>query len=163
MAQALSFVHEADELLPPWEATPRMVRCGMIAMSLAESQLFRLLSTLFGGDRVIPAMSVVSVCGGNRTSIRSQGEQFRHWLESAKCQFTVVDADDNPRMVVEFSDGSQGEISVAQLNHQRHLRPLLSFYGVHYVVFSSQELGELLDPDSTVDIVKMFEAKLDVE
>ena len=56
--------------------------------------LLRMLSGLFGGDRVIPFMSVQAVCGGDLPAdYEVQDFDLRGWARRSTCLFTVVDDD----------------------------------------------------------------------
>ena len=73
---------------------------------LSEAQFFRLLCRLFGAEQVIPKMSVYTVCGGKlpRTVDGLEGSDIQGWAKANQCLFTILDQDDNPRVVIELSD-----------------------------------------------------------
>ena len=95
-------------------------------MSLKEAQLFRLLVGFFGRDRVLFSMSVRAVCGGDLSALREAlDSETREWAESARCLFTVVDQDDDPKMVVEFEPDFSSYIEVDQLERKSRLPAIL--------------------------------------
>jgi hypothetical protein len=134
----------------------------MVNLSLQEAQLFRLLSGLFGGERVVPQMRVISVCGGELPVPASvDAAALRLWAESNRCLFTVVDADDNPRLVIEFFSGFERFIDPTEAEHQRYLPPPLEAAGIRYVTISPEEFSEILDPQSSLDLVAFLRDKVD--
>jgi len=136
----------------------------MVEMSLAEAQLFNMLVSFFGRDRVVWSMSVRSVCGGSiPTGILSGGDLNGVWDESDKCLFTIVDGDDNPKMVMEFSPDYSDYIEVVRMDRQKMLPALLGACGIQYVTISSQELGEILDPHSSLDFFSFLKDKFGVD
>ena len=135
-------------------------------MSLPEAQLFRMLVALFGRDRVVWSMSTRAVCGGSFPRVLSAGAvpgESLSWAERDKCLFTVVDGDDNPKMVIEFSPDFSKYIEVEQIERQKHLPPLLGACGIQYVTMSSSELGEILDPAGSLDFVAFLKDKFGVD
>jgi hypothetical protein len=135
----------------------------MIAFSVPEAQLFRLLVEFFGQDHVIPQMSVVAVCGGVLPNGSGENQQLVEWAKQSKCLFTIVDQHDSPCMVVEFFAGFECSIDVQEEAHQRLLPPLLKAVGVRYVTISPKEFSEMLDPASALDMFTLLKAKLDQE
>ena len=136
----------------------------MVEMTLTEAQLFRMLVALFGRDRVVWSMSVRAVCGGALpASVASSDAGLSGWAERDKCLFTVVDDDDNPKMVLEFAPDFSAYIEIEQLERQKRLPPLLGACGVQYITMSSSELEEILDPKSTIDLVAFLRGKYGVE
>ncbi len=136
----------------------------MIALSLAEAQLFRILSDIFGQDRVVPHMSVVAACGGElpQTVVR-QIPQIELWARKNKCLFTIVDQHDAPKLVVEFFSGFEEAVDPTEEEHHRMLTPLLPAAGVHYVTISQSEFSEIIDPNGGLDIFTLFRAKMGLE
>jgi hypothetical protein len=136
----------------------------MVEMSLAEAQLFRLLVGFFGRDRVVWSMSTRAVCGGSFPDPSGRSEDLDcTWAEADKCLFTVVDYDDNPKMVIEFSPDFSAYIEVEQIERQKRLPVLLGACGVQYVTMSSDELGEIMDPRSSLDFVAFLKGKFGIE
>lgn len=135
----------------------------MVEMSLAEAQLFRLLVGFFGTERVVWSMSTRAVCGGELLcDERATYAKQEPWPTRDKCLFTVVDYDNMPKMVVEFSPDFSNYIEVEQLERQQHLPRLLEGYGIQYVTISNEELGEIVDPNSTLDFVTLLQDKIGV-
>lgn len=135
----------------------------MIEMSLAEAQLFRMLVTFFGQERVVWSMSTRAVCGGSLPALPSAYDGEHQWAERDKCLFTVVDYDDNPKMVIEFSPDFSQFIEVEQLERQKCLPVLLGACGIQYITMSAGELGEIMDPDSSLDFVGFLKDKFQIE
>jgi hypothetical protein len=122
----------------------------MVEMSLPEARLFRVLTGFFGADRVVWSMSVRAVCGAGLVQAVADGEGS--WYDSHRCLFTVVDDDDNPKMVMEFSPDFDAFIEVEQLERQSKLPALLGACGVQYVTISTAELDEIIDPRGALDL-----------
>jgi len=136
----------------------------MAEMSLEEAQLFRMLVSFFGKDRVLWSMSLRAVCGGDiPEQVRASSSEQVAWAENDRCLFTVVDHDDNPKMVMEFSPDYSDYIEVDQLERQKKLPPILGACGVQYVTISSQELVEILDPRSSLDFFSFLKDKFGVD
>jgi hypothetical protein len=133
----------------------------MAHMDLREAQLFRILSSFFGRDRVVFRMSALAVCGGQLPPGVEFGEfDLAGWARLNPCLFTIVDGDDNPFMVIEFFSGFEVSIDVAEVEHQRYLRPLLAAAGIRYITMSDDEFSDILDPDGGLDILSFLKAKV---
>ncbi len=132
----------------------------MITLALHEAQLFRLLSGLFGGERVLPHMRVISVCGGELPT-DMPGLDLTTWAQNNRCLFTIVDADDKPCLVVEFFSGFADFVDPTEAEHQRYLKPILAAQGIRYVTISPAEFSEILDPGSSLDLVSFLRDKVD--
>jgi hypothetical protein len=136
----------------------------MISMSLQEAQLFRMLEGLFGRDRVVWNMSTRSVCGGEYPTCGDEpAAAVARWAEAAGCMFTVVDADDSPKMVVELALDLSQPIDVALLERQQHLPKLLEQQGVQYVLIKQDEFAEILDPQGSLDLVSVLKDRFGIE
>jgi hypothetical protein len=136
----------------------------MAEMSLEEAQLFRMLVSFFGKDRVLWSMSLRAVCGGDIPEhVRATSSDKVSWVEHDKCLFTVVDDDDNPKMVMEFSPDYSDYIEIDQLERQKHLPPILGACGVQYITISPQELVEILDPHSSLDFFSFLKDKFGID
>jgi len=136
----------------------------MAEMSLTEAQLFRLLTGFFGEERVLFSMSVRAVCGGDLAELGAACDpETRAWAERARCLFTIVDGEDEPKMVVEFAPDFSSYIEVDQLERQSRLPPLLKSRGVQYLTISGSELGEILDPRSSLDLVAWLKDRFGIE
>lgn len=135
----------------------------MEEMSLHEAQLFRLLVGFFGKDRVLFSMSVRAVCGGD-LSVLSQDfdEETRIWAERSKCLFTVVDGEDDPKMVVELAPDFSDFIELEQLERQNKLPGLLRSRGVQYLTISGDEMSEILDPNGTLGLVDVLKDRFGI-
>ena len=135
----------------------------MLDFTLDEAQLFRMLAGFFGRERVVPKMRVVAVCGGtvpDCTGFLNGGpatqDTMEEWARKNKCLFTIVDHDDNPKMVVEFMDPVGETLVVSELEHRQYLQPMLAEAGVSYVTISAEEFTELTDPEGTLDLFSIF-------
>lgn len=136
----------------------------MAEMSLEEAQLFRMLSGLFGRDRVVWNMSVRSVCNGVSPGggdiVPTQTES---WLELSGCLFTVVDGEDTPKMVVEFAPDFSRYIEVTRMERHQRLPVLLEGYGIRYISISSAEFRDMTDPESSLDLVSFLKDKFGID
>ena len=136
----------------------------MAEMSLHEAQLFRLLVGFFGKDRVLFSMSVRAVCGGDLSALpQALDSETREWAESARCLFTVVDQDDEPKMVVEFEPDFSSYIEVEQLERKSRLPALLKANGVQYLTITGQEMGDILNPNGGIDLVDVLKDRFGIE
>jgi hypothetical protein len=136
----------------------------MAEMSLNEAQLFRLLVGFFGKDRVLFSMSVRAVCGGDLASLSHPlDEETRAWAERSRCLFTVVDEEDDPKMVVEFEPDFSKFIEVEQLERKSRLPSLLKASGVQYLTITGEEMGEILDPNGTIDLVDVLKDRFGID
>lgn len=140
----------------------------MIGITHSEAQLFRLLAQFFGRDRVVPHMSVLAVCGGELpesiftiTHPLNANGSLGLWAEDNKCLFTIVDDDDNPKMVVEFFSDFDDVIDPQEEEHHRLIEPILRMAGVRYITITAQEFSEMLDPRCNLDIFTLLKAKVD--
>ena len=141
----------------------------MINFDHRQAILFRILSSFFGRDQVIPFMSVISVCGGALPAEFPTSQQngngheidMLSWARRNRCLFTIIDAQSNPRMVVEFFSGFKQVVDVEEAEHQKFLKPILSASGVNYVTFSRDELEEILDPEGTLDFYTLLKSKVE--
>jgi len=133
-------------------------------MSLEEAQLFRMLSGLFGRDRVVWNMSVRAVCNGVPSGeVDVALGQAEPWLERSGCLFTVVDGDDTPKMVVEFAPDFSRFIEVAQMERHQRLPALLEGHGIRYISISSVEFRDMTDPESSLDFVSFLKDKFGID
>ncbi len=133
-------------------------------MSLDEAQLFRLLVGFFGKDRVLFSMSVRAVCGGDLgVQPEALDNDTRAWAERNRCLFTVVDDEDDPKMVVEFEPDFSSFIEVEQLERKSRLPGILKAKGIQYLTISGKEMGEILDPNGTMDLVDLLKDRFGIE
>jgi hypothetical protein len=133
----------------------------MSEMSLEEAQLFRVLGTFFGRDRVVWNMSVRTVCGGALPpGMAQEGQGVASWVTAAGCLFTIVNEDDVPKMVVEFAVDHSHAIDLELLERQHQLPKLLESCGIRYVVLTGSEFQEILDPQSSLDLVSLLKDRL---
>lgn len=134
----------------------------MIDLSVSEAQLFRILVEFFGEDRVVLRMRVIAVCGGELPAdLEDQGIDLDAWAKSNRCLFTIVDHNDEPRMVIEFFAGYARSVDPIEVEHQRYLGPILKAAGVNYITISDEEFSEILDPRGTLDIYSLLKAKVE--
>ena len=136
----------------------------MSAMSLPEAQLFRLLTSIFGEEKVIYNMRVISVCGGEIPQECIVGDpMLLHWSQSNRCLFTLLNGEDQPRLVIEFFSGYEASIVAVEAEHQRYLRPLFTKLGIHYVTISDEEFSDILDPNSGYDFFALLRDKVELQ
>ena len=132
----------------------------------SEALLFRMLVSFFGEDRVIPQMSVMAVCGGElppKIKFPSlKGEALNLWAKKNKCLFTVVDREDNPKMVVEFFSGFENFVNVTEAEHMQYLKPLLEAREISYITMSPGDFAEICSPDNRLDFFHWLKDKVSV-
>lgn len=125
----------------------------MNGMTVSEAQLFRLLSGFFGSDRVIWSMSVKTVCSGKIPSVRDgDSEDFRKWVSRGRCLFTIVNDDDEPKLVIEFAPDFSSVIELSDLAQQRFLPRVLKAAGIQYLTVQADEFEDMIRPDGNLDI-----------
>lgn len=89
--------------------------------------------------------------------------ETKAWAERSRCLFTIVDGEDEPKMVVEFAPDFSSYIEVDQLERQSRLPLLLKSRGVQYLTISGDELNEILDPRSSLDLVALLKDRFGIE
>lgn len=136
----------------------------MSEMSLVEAQLFRMLVGLFGRERVVWNMSVRAVCGGSYPLKDGESsDEVAEWAEAEPCLFTIVDADDAPKMVIEFTPNFSLYVDVKQIDRHQRLPALLDSQGVRYISVTQAEFSDMTDPKSSLDLVSFLKDKFGVE
>ncbi len=137
----------------------------MISLELHEAQLFRVLTSFFGEENVIPNMSLMSICGGSLpeslSSVHTQGilGDVEIWARQSKCLFTIVDREDSPKVVFEFFSGFDRPFAPKDVESQRNVRPILQLKGIKYVTISLDEFNEILDPNGNLDFYHWLKDK----
>ena len=126
--------------------------------TLSEAQLFRMLSSFFGEERVVAKLSVKVICGG---TLPVDSPELLEWASSNRCLFTIVDFTDTPKLVVEFFSGFEESIDPAEEEHQRILPELLAKVGVQYITVSESEFDDILCPGSGYDLTTFLQEKVD--
>lgn len=133
----------------------------MDQMSLQEAQLLRTLASVFGSEQVLYKMKVRTVCGGKLPNL-SLGIELEEWTSTNECLFTVVDSDDEPKMVVEISGFESDSLDVTQMEHEQILKPLLEALDIHYITISADEFSEILNSNSSFDICSLLNHRLGI-
>lgn len=139
----------------------------MLGFSHNEALLLRILTAVFGDERIVPQMRVIAVCGGEVPTsmeldrISSGGVDLVAWARSSRCLFTIVDDDDAPKLVVDLFDGFDDSIEPHQAEFQKYIRPVLSAVGVNYITISAKELFDMADVGSGVDVCSFLHAKVE--
>jgi hypothetical protein len=136
----------------------------MVEMSLQEAQLFRMLSGFFGRDRVVWNMSIRAVCGGALPASLGSAvvTPTETWVDAAGCLFTVVDAEDTPKMVVEFAPDFSRYIEVPLMERHQRLPSLLEGHGIRYISITFEEFRDMTDPQSSLDLVSFLKDKFGI-
>jgi hypothetical protein len=116
-------------------------------MNLEHAALFRILTDFFGSERVIYNMSVASVCSSNSKSIMPLHSR-------TPCLFTIVDGDDNPKLVIDTLGTDPSIVDVERIETTKVLRDILEEAGIYFVLITPSELQDLLDPLEDLDICK---------
>lgn len=128
----------------------------MITLDHNEAILFRMLSSFFGEDNVIPHMSVLSVCGG-----QIEDASLIDWARKSKCLFTIVNGHDEPRLVVEFFSGFHNPFRPEDEEHQRLLKPMLQQASITYLTLSQEEFDEIAASDGRLDFFHWLKDKIE--
>lgn len=142
----------------------------MITINHNEAVLFRILVGFFGEDRVVPNMSLMAVCGGELPSnvqrgVLSEIEKSsrllaQQWASQSKCLFTIVNEQDDARLVIEFVPNFDGSVDVKQMERQRLTRPMLQAAGIPYLLMSQDEFSDITSPGSGFDFVAFLESRI---
>lgn len=142
----------------------RINRGKLMIMELEEAQLLRMLTNLFGRDQVVCRMSALAVCGGHVSVVPdalrggfSDSVELSRWAAGESCLFTVVDADDMPKIVFEFAAEFHEVVDPIEEEHQRVLPTLLKQAGVQYIKINKRDFYAMLDPQVNFDLVMMLE------
>lgn len=138
----------------------------MLELTTTEAKLYQLLSALFGRDQVVPHMRVVAVCGGEIPVIVGKSElpqcpELGEWGNHHRATFTIVDAADLPKMVVEVATSTREVIDLEELDHQRVMAVVLRAAGIRYIVVAETEVMEMLDPNSSLDLVSFLRSQVE--
>jgi hypothetical protein len=130
-------------------------------MELKEAQLFRILTSFFGKDRVMFRMSVRSVCGGEvPKNIHFDGCNLLEWALATKCLFTIIDDEDNAKLVIDIHEGFKKTIDLITLENQKRLPMVLNASGVKYITISNEDIENIMDGHSDLDLVSWLRDQL---
>ena len=136
----------------------------MDQLDLREAQLYRILGNLFGKENVIIGMSVLAICGGTfpeNMALTNQDINLKEWAKNNSCLFTIMDSQDNPKMVVQLQADFSQEIDIQILESREYAAPILKSAGIRYVTFTRNELAGVLDPQGKLDITALLLLKLE--
>lgn len=139
----------------------------MIALSHNEAILFRMLAGFFGKERIAYGLSLMAVCGGELPTIEEAfggieiSADLGAWAKKNKCLFTIIDHEDNPKLVVEFYSDRSDAIDAEQIEHQQFMKPLLQAKGVGYITISDDEFAEITDPRGQMGFFDLLKAKVE--
>lgn len=104
-----------------------------------EAILFRLLSSFFGKDRVIPQMSISCICG------EKISQKLNFCTKSTKCLFTIVNQEDDPCLIVELGVDNKDSFDLLELDKQQALAKLLPESGIQYIALSKSDFKFVTD------------------
>jgi hypothetical protein len=130
---------------------------GVINLELHEAQLFRILASLFGKERVVYNMSLNTVCEEDKGEL---GRRETWWIQY-KCLFAVTDIHYNPRLVIDFAPGFNGVIDAEQAYRRDSAKSALNTHGVHYIGITREEFNRILDPESHFGLLQLLELKVE--
>jgi len=133
----------------------------MVTLELHEAQLFRILVSFFGKDRVVYGMSVLTLCDGELPDLGLLSEESKSWVRNYKCLFVVTDELDSPRLVLDFMPGFTGVIDADRTEKREKVKTLLNARGVHYIGISQDEFSSMQNPDSNFDFYGLLELKVE--
>ena len=143
----------------------------MVTIDSNEAILFRLLVAFFGEDRVVPHMSLYAVCGGRLPGDLSDSlcdnieagckKTVADWARENKCLFTIVNNDDDPRLVIEFVPHFDDQVDLDRLERQRYMRPFLEAAGVPLLTVSESEFLDLTRPGSGFDLMALLQSRFE--
>lgn len=125
-----------------------------------------MLAGFFGRDRIVPHMSVLAVCGGEVPSgiaveQRPLPSNLKEWAKGNRCLFTLVDAQDTPKLVLDFEALNDGTVDPDKIEYHRVLRPVLEAAGVRFLTITNDEFAELLRPTGNLDLLGFFQDRFE--
>jgi len=136
----------------------------MIDIDHNEALLLRLLTSVFGVERVVPFMRVISVVGGSLPqAMAAEKDNLEDWARENNCLFTIVDEQDDPKLVVEFFSGFDESVDLYEVEHKKYLSPILKAAGIAYVTISEGEFHAVLDPEDSLDIPSLIGLKIGLQ
>ena len=111
-------------------------------MNITEVKLFRILTAIFGTDKVIYNMNLRTVVD----SLPCKDEKLplgTNPFEGVKCLFTIVDYDDLPCLVVSFEQDLNSDIvDLDLIENTKVLSSILPQMGVKFAKITEFELEE---------------------
>jgi hypothetical protein len=127
-------------------------------LELREAQLFRLLVDTFGIDQVVPKARISLVCGGSVPNplVGEQAASLDNWAASFRCLFTILNSDDEPRLVVEFYEGFSAAIDAQEVDRERFLPIVLDAKQIRYMRLTHEEFLDLIDPDVEFNFLQLL-------
>jgi len=130
------------------------------AIELREAQLYRILMDVFGRERIVPQARISFVCSGELPELCPEmNPGYAEWAERFRCLFTVVNNEDEPRLVVEFLSDFTDFVDIREAERDRYLPEVLRQQGIHYMTVSNAEFGELLSAESGLHFLHLMETK----
>lgn len=109
-------------------------------------------------------MSVQAVCGAALERVPQDAEvDLRTWAKRDQCLFTITDHNDNPCLVIDIEPDFSSQIDLALLNHKRLMPGIMLAAGIRYVTIRADEISEILNPESTLDLVSFLKGKIFAE
>jgi hypothetical protein len=130
----------------------------MTHLDLDSALLLRLLTAFFGTDQIVYGMSLYVICGGDlpESFLANHVEMAR----GRTCLFTVVDEGDYPKLVIDILPYVGGIVEMGRFEEQELVEQALLRAGIKYVTISEDELRELQDPRSGLDLCTLLMAKV---
>lgn len=139
----------------------------MIDLTLEEAQLFRILTGFFGKERVVPRVSVLSICGGEPPA--AVGLNFsdmelcelKAWMKRNSCLFTVINDEGDACLVIEFASDFTEIVDLGELERRKLLLPLLAAVSIPYITITGEEFSDMLTPGAPLDIFTFLRDKFE--
>jgi hypothetical protein len=129
-------------------------------IELREAQLYRILMEVFGRERIVAQARISFVCSGKLPDLCPEmNPGYAEWAERFRCLFTVVNNEDEPRLVVEFLSDFTDFVDIREAERDRYLPEVLRQQGIHYMTVSNAEFGELLSAESALHFLHLMETK----
>lgn len=131
----------------------------MQAMDVFEAQLFRLLQGIFGEDNVLPYMRLKAITGGKLPDLSL--DKFKEGShDNLKCLFTVVDYNDEPKMVIDIDADEIDSIDILKFEKQEIVSAYLKELKIKYLLISLIELEQILDVTSELTLANCLHSKI---
>ena len=120
--------------------------------TLREAQLFRMLTTLFGEERVIPHLSLSMVLGAQELDADT-----RNWAAQQRCLLTIVGKDDEPRFVLDFAAIEGEVIDPSRIELHSRGAELLTKHGIFFFSMKDLQFQRLISSGPEFTLVHYFD------
>jgi hypothetical protein len=137
----------------------------MVHLEVHQAQLLRMLAALFGEDQLLVNLSlrmVIDSCEDMQQAVRegvcsAAGSP----VLDTKCLFTIVNGNDRPQLVVDFSGFGESYIDAAALKQNEAIERVLAEAGIKCLFIHPKDFQAILDKDAETTLVSVLQGLLD--